>query len=76
MKKKKRELAIAKVHLAVTEVADAAKDLADLMSKIESSPRAQKTTITKAVQEAFARLKVARAALMEVELILAKEPEE
>jgi hypothetical protein len=76
VKKKKRELVLAKVHLAVTEVADAAKDLDALLSKIESSPRAQKTTITKAVQDAFSRLKIARVALKEVELILAKEPEE
>jgi len=76
VKKKKRELILAKVHLAVSEVADAAKDLDQLMSKIEASPRAQKTTITKAVQDAFARLKVARVALREVELLLSKEPEE
>lgn len=67
---------LAKIQLAVTEVADAATDLDQLMSKIESSPRAQKTTITKVVHEAFARIEVARTALKDVELILSKEPEE
>ena len=76
MKKKKRELILANVHLAVNEVADAAKELDQLMAKIESSPRAQKTTITNVVQDAFARLKIARTALKEVELILAKAPED
>ena len=76
VKKKKRELILAKVQLAVTEVADAAQDLAQLMSKIEASPRAQKTTVTKAVQDAFARLKIARVALKDVELILKNEVEE
>jgi len=74
--KKKRELILTKVHLAVTEVADAAKELDRLMSKIEASPRAQKTTITSAVQDAFSRLKIARVALKDVELILKNEGEE
>lgn len=76
MNKKKRELILTKVHLAVTEVADAAKELDRLMSKIEASPRAQKTTITSAVQDAFSRLKIARVALKDVELILKNEGEE
>ena len=76
VKKKKRELILTKVHLAVTEVADAAKELDRLMSKIEASPRAQKTTITSAVQDAFSRLKIARVALKDVELILTNEGEE
>ena len=76
MKKKKRELVLAKVKLAVTEVADAATDLDKLLSEIEASPRAQKTTVTKVVQEAFARLKTARGALKDVELILKKEVDE
>lgn len=75
MNKKKRELILTKVHLAVTEVADAAKELDRLMSKIEASPRAQKTTITSAVQDAFSRLKIARAALKDVEQILKNEGE-
>jgi len=76
VKKKNRELVLAKVKLAVTEVADAATDLDKLMSQIAASPRAQKTTVTKVVQEAFSRLKKARDALKEVELILKKEDDE
>ena len=73
MKKTKKETILAKVHTAASEVSDAASDLAKLLSEIKSSPRAQKTTISKVVEEAFSRLKTARVALSDVEKILKKE---
>ena len=76
MKKKQKETIIAKVHTASTEVNDAAGDLAKLLSEILKTPRAQKTTISKVVEEAFSRLKTARVALVEVEKLLKKEKEE
>lgn len=73
MKKIKKETILAKVQTASSEVSDAASDLAKLLSEIKSSPRAQKTTISKVVEEAFSRLKTARVALSDVEKILKKE---
>lgn len=76
MKKKKKETILAKVHTAATEVTDAADDLAKLLAEVKAAPRAQKTTISKVVEEAFARLKTARTALVEVEKILKKEKDD
>jgi hypothetical protein len=75
VKKKKRELVLAKVQTAATEVSDAASDLDKLLSALRSAPRAQKTTISKVVEEAFSRLKAARGALTDIEKILKKEDE-
>ena len=76
MKKKKKETILAKVHTAATEVTDAADDLVKLLAAIKAAPRAQKTTISKVVEEAFSRLKTARTALVDVERILKKEKED
>ena len=76
MKKKKKETILAKVQTATTEVSDAAEALDELLAKIKSAPRAQKTTISKVVEAAFSRLKTARVALSDVEKILMKEKEE
>jgi len=70
MKKTQRHTILAKVQTAATEVSDAASDLKHLLSELESAPRAQKTTVSKVVEAAFARLKSARVALSDVEKIL------
>jgi phage terminase small subunit len=70
MKKARREAILAKVKTATKEVSDAAKDLAKLLSELDAAPRAQKTTVSKVVQAAFARLKTARVALLDIEKIL------
>lgn len=75
MKKKRRHAVLDKVHTATTEVSDAAKDLDKLLSEILTAPRAQKTTISKVVDAAFTRLKVARSALKDVEKILKEDDE-
>ena len=76
MKKKKKETVLAKVQSAAAEVADAADDLDKLLAEIKAAPRAQKTTISKVVEEAFMRLKSARSALLDVEKILKKGKED
>lgn len=76
MKKKKKEVILAKVHTAATEVTDAADDLDKLLAEIKAAPRAQKTTISKVVEEAFSRLKTARTVLIDVEKILKKEKDD
>ena len=76
MKKKQKQTILAKVQTAATEVSDAASDLDKLLSDVTSAPRAEKTTVSKVVQDAFARLKTARDALADVEELLKKEREE
>ena len=73
MKKTSRQAILAKVKTAATEVSDAASDLDKLLAELRSAPRAEKTTISKVVEAAFARLKAARIALSDVEKILEDE---
>jgi hypothetical protein len=58
-----------RIATAIDEVTSAEKGLADVLRQIRSEqPRAEKTwTISKAVEEAFARLKVAKANLIDLE---------
>ncbi len=70
MKKKTKQELIILVQTAVIEVADAASALVLLLAELKSAPRAEKTTISKVVDEAFSRLKNARVALSDVEKIL------
>ena len=51
-------------------------ELDKLLADLKSSPRAQNTTITKIIEDAFSRLKTARVALSDVEKLLKKEREE
>jgi hypothetical protein len=76
VKKKRTQTILTKVQTASAEVADAATDLDKLLSELRTAPRAQKTTISKVVEEAFSRLKSARTALSDVEKMLEKEVEE
>ena len=76
MKKKQKQTILAKVQTAGTEVADAAGDLDKLLAAMKSAPRAEKTTISRVVEEAFTRLKHARVALSDVEKLLKKEKDE
>jgi hypothetical protein len=73
MRKTSRQAILAKVQTAATEVSDAASDLDKLLAELRSAPRAEKTTISKVVEAAFARLKAARIALSDVEKILEDE---
>lgn len=76
MKKKQKETILTKVQIAATEVSESVEDLAKLLSALEAAPRAEKTTISKIVQDAFLRLKNARSALTDVEVLLKKEKAE
>jgi hypothetical protein len=76
MKKKQKQTILAKVQGASLEVTEAADDLDKLLAAIKSAPRAEKTTISTLVEEAFARLKSARVALSDVEKLVKKEKEE
>lgn len=76
MKKKQKQTILTKVHVAATEVSESVNDLDKLLKDLKSAPRAEKTTISKIVEEAFLRLKNARTALVDVETLVKKEKEE
>ena len=76
MKKKQKQTILTKVQTAATEVSDSVTDLDKLLRELKTSPRAEKTTISKVVEQAFLRLKDARVALSDVEKLLKKEKEE
>ena len=75
MTKKQKQTILTKVHTAATEVSESVDDLAKLLAALKAAPRAEKTTISKVVDEAFSRLKNARAALSDVEKILKDDPD-
>lgn len=76
VEKKQKQSILAKVKLAATEVSESASNLDKLLSDLAAAPRAEKTTISQVVQDAFARLKHARAALLDVEKLVAMEAED
>ncbi len=59
---------VGKLATALAEVTSAEKALAEVLREIRAEPRAEKTwTISKAVEDAFDRLKVAKTNLLELE---------
>lgn len=76
MKKKQKQTILTKVQIAATEVSESVNELDKLLADLKTAPRAQKTTISKIVEEAFVRLKNARVALIDVEKLVKKEKEE
>ena len=63
-----KELLTEKISTALAEVTSAEKALAEVLREIRAGARAEKTwTISKAVEDAFARLKVAKANLVDLE---------
>ena len=62
------------IRVAKDRVADAESDLARLLKEIEVAPRAEKTTISEALHNAFQKLRDAREHLGKLEtLIRAKD---
>jgi hypothetical protein len=54
------EVVLEEIRLAENGVADAENDLANLLKEIQVAPRAEKTTISEALQSAFQKLRDAR----------------
>jgi uncharacterized protein (UPF0335 family) len=61
---------LAKVLEAQAAVASAEGSLQQLVGEIQRLPRAEKTTVTEIVRDAFSRLKAARDDLAELEKLL------
>ncbi len=76
MKKKQKQTILTKVQTAATEVSESVTDLDKLLRELKTAPRAEKTTISKVVEQAFLRLKDARDALADVEKLVKREKEE
>jgi uncharacterized protein (UPF0335 family) len=66
---------IAKVLEAQAAVAAAEGSLQQLVGEIQRLPRAEKTTVTEIVRDAFSRLKAARDDLAELEKLLSEAGE-
>ena len=64
---------VAKIHETKTAISAAEGELQRLVGEIERLPRAEKTTITEAVRDAFARLDEAKAKLAELEILTKSE---
>jgi hypothetical protein len=58
------------LRVAKDRVADAGSDLARLLKEIEVSPRAEKTTISEALHNAFQKLRDARERLGKLETLI------
>lgn len=76
MNKKQKQTILSKVQIAATEVSESVTDLDKLLADLASAPRAEKTTISRVVEEAFSRLNNARVALTDVQKLLEKEADD
>ena len=56
----KEQLVLGEIHAAKNAIADAEGDLAQLLSEIQVASRAEKTTISEAMQNGFHKLRAAR----------------
>ena len=61
-----------RVATARQDVTDAEEKLQKLLQEVQSAPRADKTMVSSAVEEAFAKLKEVKADLLELEVLLQK----
>jgi hypothetical protein len=65
-----------KLTAAIEEVTAAEAHLTTLFREIRLAPRAEKTTVSKAVEDALARLSAARASLIDLQTLVASEEED
>ncbi len=61
------------IRVANKGVAEAETDLARLLNNIETAPRAEKTTISEAIRQAFQKLRDAREHLGKLETLIRDE---
>ena len=67
---------LAKIESAKNQMGAAEADLDRVIRDIRIAPRAQKTTISDALQKAFAELRAARARLVELEQLVVADPDD
>jgi len=61
---------LAKIKDAKQVITLAEKDVEKVLREVRVAPRAEKTTITKAVHEAFVKLRAAKSSLIELEKLV------
>ena len=64
-----------KLAAAIDEVGAAEGNLAELLAQIRVAPRAEKTSISRAVEEALARLRLGRANLIDLQKLVVSDDE-
>jgi hypothetical protein len=68
---REKTLLIDRVDRAKNDVANAESELDRLMGELDALPRAQKTTVSSALDTAFSKLRDARSYLAELERVIA-----
>jgi hypothetical protein len=73
---KKMDPILAKIAVAKKDMLGAEEDLEKVLREMQVVPRAEKTSISKVVEDAFAKLRAARANLVDLETSLKAEAED
>ena len=68
------KLVLERIDIAHREVAEAARSLETLLRSMQDAPRAEKTTISCVVKDAFGKLQAAQTRLLELQSALADPP--
>jgi len=66
----KKKLALSKIESAKRDISAAEKELEQVLRDMQVMPRAEKTTISKALEDAFTKLKAARSDLSDLEKLV------
>jgi hypothetical protein len=75
MQKKEKELMLSKIDCARDHLSAAEVDLQKLLKEMPVAPRAQKVEMSLVIEDAFAKLRLAKSGLAELEL-LARAPDD
>jgi ElaB/YqjD/DUF883 family membrane-anchored ribosome-binding protein len=67
---KNKELMLAKIDRAKEDVTQAASELERLMRELSDTPRAEKTTVSRVMEDAFSKLRAARSDLADLENLI------
>ncbi len=66
----KKKLLLSKIDRAKTDVTEAEADLERLIRELSATPRAEKTTVSRVVEDAFGKLRAAKSDLAELEKLI------
>lgn len=70
-----RDLLLSKLDRAQRDVEAAENDLARVLADLTQAPRAEKTTVSQVIEDAFGKLRAAKSALSDVQDIVAADEE-
>jgi hypothetical protein len=62
-----------KINASKREMGEAETDLEKVLRELRTAPRAEKTTISKVVEDAFAKLRAARKNLIDLERLISED---